>query len=126
MSPDVYRVIGISLACWIDSFQMKYPTAPFLGCDIRDRFGEVPAVAVEIFSIVLTLTIGLIPGFSQDSGAVLARALAMSVSIVDANLNDVRSVGRHISFRDGEAALTRFHLDAVVGDAKADCEAKSL
>jgi hypothetical protein len=47
-------------------------------------------------------------------------------SIFDANLNDVRVVGYHVAFGDGEAAIAGFHLNAVIGDAETDCEAKSL
>jgi hypothetical protein len=50
----------------------------------------------------------------------------VTLGIFDANLNDVRIVGYHIAFGDGEAAVAGFHLDAVIGDAKADSEAKSL
>jgi hypothetical protein len=38
----------------------------------------------------------------------------------------VRVVGYHVAFGDGEAAITGFHLDAVIGDAETDGEAKSL
>ena len=64
--------------------------------------------------------------FSQDDGTVPPRPLAVTLSIFDTNLNDVRIVGYHIPFGDGEAAVSGFHLDAVVGDAKADSKAKSL
>jgi len=65
-------------------------------------------------------------GFRQDDGTVLARSLAVTLSIFDANLNDVRVVGYHIAFGNGEAAIAGFHLDAVIGDAETDGEAKSL
>jgi hypothetical protein len=65
-------------------------------------------------------------GFRQDDGTILSRSLAVTLSIFDANLNDVRVVGRHISFGDGEATLPGFHLDAVISDAEADGEAKGL
>jgi hypothetical protein len=74
----------------------------------------------------LALAIGLIFRLRQDGGSVLPRALAVPRGIFDTNLNQVRIVGRRISFGDGEAALTRFHLDAVIGDAETDGEAKSL
>ena len=105
---------------------MKCAAAPFLGGDIGDRFGEVPAVAVKVLSVVLALPIGLVLRLSQDDGTVLSCALAVTLSIFDANLNDVRIVGYHIAFGDGEAAVTGFHLDAVIGDAETDSEAKSL
>jgi hypothetical protein len=35
-------------------------------------------------------------------------------------------LGTGVSFGYGEAALPDFHLDAVIGDAKTDGEAKSL
>jgi len=105
---------------------MKCTVTPLFGSDIGDGFGEVPAVAVKILSVVLALAIGLILRFSQDDGSVLPRAFAVTIGIFDTNLNDVRIVGRHISFGDGEAALASFHLDAVIGDAEADGETKSL
>ena len=40
--------------------------------------------------------------------------------------NDVRIVGYHFALGDGEATVAGFHLDAVIGDAKTDSEAKSL
>src|SRR5580693_7659315 len=105
---------------------MKCTTAPFFGSDIGDGFGEVPAVAVKVLSVVLALAIGLVLGFRQDDGTILSRSLAVTLSIFDANLNDVRVVGYHVAFGDGEAAITGFHLDAVIGDAETDGEAKGL
>ena len=105
---------------------MKCTTAPFFGSDIGDGFGEVPVVAVKVLSIVLALAIGLLLRFGQDDGSVLSRALAVALSIFDANLDDVLIVRRHISFGDGKAALTGIHLDAVIGDAETDGEAKGL
>ena len=105
---------------------MKLPTAPIFGSNIRNGFGEVPAVAVKVLSVVLALAIGLVFRFGQDDGSVLPRAFAVSFGIFDTDLNDVRLVGRYISFGDGEAALAGFHLDAVIGDAEPDGEAKSL
>jgi hypothetical protein len=72
---------------------MKGTVAPFLGRDIFDGFGEVPAMAVKVLSVVLALTIGMILGLSQDEGTVLSCTPAMSLSIFDANLDDVRIVG---------------------------------
>ena len=39
---------------------------------------------------------------------------------------NVRVVGYHIAFGDGEAAIPGFHLDAVIGDAETDGKAKRL
>jgi hypothetical protein len=50
----------------------------------------------------------------------------MSLCIFDANLHDVRIVGYNVTFRNGYAAIAGFHLDAVISDAEADSEAKSL
>ena len=105
---------------------MKLTAAPLFGSDIGDGFGEVPAVAVRVLGVVLALAIGMILRFSQDDGPVLPRAFAVSVGIFDTNLNDVRIVGYHVAFGDGEAAIASFHLDTVIGDAKTDSEAKSL
>ncbi len=105
---------------------MKCTVTPLFGSDIGDGFGEVPAVAVKVLNVVLALAIGLILRFSQNYGSVLPRAFAVTVGILDTNLNDVRIVGGHISFGDGEAALAGFHLDAVIGDPEPDVEAESL
>jgi hypothetical protein len=63
--------------------------------------------------------------FTQDDGSILSLARS-DPSHFDPNLNDMRIVGRHSSFGDGEAALAGFHLDAMIGDAETDSEAKSL
>ncbi len=105
---------------------MKCTVAPFLGSDIGDGFGEVPAMAAKVLSVVLALSIGLVLRFSQDDGTVHSRARAVTPSIFDANLNDVTIVGHHIAFGDGEAAVAGFHLDAVIRDAKTDSETKGL
>jgi hypothetical protein len=110
----------------IDSLKMKLTGAPFFGSDIGDGFGEVPMVAVKVPSVVLALAVGLILGFGQDDGTILPRALAVTFSIFDANLDDVRLVGYHVTFSDGKAAITGLHLDAVIGDAETGREAKSL
>jgi len=108
------------------SLKMKCTAAPFFGSDIGDGLRKVPAVAVKVLSVVLALAIGLVLGFRQDGGTVLSRSFAVPLSIFDANLNDMRVVGYHVAFGDGEAAITGFHLDAVIGDAETDGEAKSL
>ena len=105
---------------------MKCTPAPFFGSDIGDGLRKVPAVAVKVLNVVLALTIGLVLGFGQDDGTIPSRSLAVTLSIFDANLNDVRVVGYHVAFGDGKAAIAGFHLDAVIGDAETDGEAKSL
>jgi len=105
---------------------MKCTATPFFGSDIGNGFGEVSAVPIKVLSVVLPLPIGLFLGFTQDAGSVLPRPSTVSLGIFDANLNDVRFVGHRVSFGNGEAALAGFHLNAVIGDAKADGEAKSL
>jgi len=123
---DISTVADWRLFQRSDSFKMKCSAAPFLGSDISYGFGEVPAVTVKILSVVLALSIGLVLRFSQDDGTVPSRAFAVTLSIFDANLNDVGIVGYHTAFGDGEAAVAGFHLDAVIGDAKTDSEGKSL
>jgi hypothetical protein len=105
---------------------MKCTAAPFFGSDIRDGLRKVPTVAAKVLSVVLALAIGLVLRFGQDDGTVLSRSLAVTIGIFYANLNDVRVVGYHVAFGDGEAAIPGFHLHAVIGDAETDGEAKSL
>jgi len=83
-------------------------------------------VAVEILGVVLAFAVGMVLGFSQDEGAVLPRPPAVSIGIFNADLNVLRVVRRDRAFGDGEAAIASPHLYAVIGDAKADGEAKSL
>jgi hypothetical protein len=108
------------------SFQMKRPATPLFGSDIGNGFREVPSVSVKILSIVLAFAVGVLLGFTQDGGSIVPRAIAVAGGILDANLNGVRTVRRHVSFGDGEAALAGLHLDAVIGNAQPDSEAKSL
>ena len=108
------------------ALKVKCSIAPLLGSDIANSFGEVPAMPVKVLRIVLALAIRLICGFGQDGSPVLPRAFAVPHSIFNANLNDVGIVRRDISFGDGEAALASLHLDAVIGDAEANGEAKSF
>ena len=68
---------------------MKCTAAPFFGGDIGDGLRKVPTVAIKILSVVLSLAIGVVLGFRQDDGAALARSLTVTLSIFDANLNDV-------------------------------------
>jgi hypothetical protein len=105
---------------------MKRTAAPFFGSDIGDGLRKVPAVAAKVLSVVLALAIRLVLGFRQDNGTVPSRSLAVSLSIFDANLNHVRVVGHRGAFGDSEAAIAGFHLDAVIGDAETDGEAKNL
>ena len=66
---------------------MKSTAAPFYRSDIGDGFGEVPAVAVEILSVVLALAVGMVLRLRQDDGAALAGTGAVSVGVFDADLN---------------------------------------
>ena len=102
--------------------QMELPAAPFFWSDIGDRFGEIPIVAVEVSSVVLTLAVGLILGLGQDHRTILPRALTVPLGVFNANLDDMRLVGREVAFRDGEASLAGFHLNAVVRNAQSDTE----
>ena len=105
---------------------MKCATAPFLGSNIGNCFGEVPPMAKKILSIVLAFSIGMVLWFRQDDGTVPPRTLAVTVRIFDANLNDVRMVGRRVAFGYGETAFSSLHLNAVIGDAQTDSETKVL
>ncbi len=105
---------------------MKLSATPFIGSNIGDGFGEVPAVTIKILDVVLAFAVGMILRFSQNSCTVLPCALAVTLGIFDANLNMLRVVGRHRAFGDSEAALAGAHLYAVVGDSKTNSEPKSF
>ena len=105
---------------------MKRTTAPFFGSDVGDRFGEIPTVPIEVLSIVLAFAIGLVCWLGQDHRSILPRVFAVRIGIFDADLDHLRLVRRHLAFGDGEAAITRFHLDAVICDPKTDGKAKGL
>src|ERR1700690_3231225 len=105
---------------------MKGAATPLFGSDIPDGLREVPMVAVKVPSIVLALAVRVIFGFSQDDRSVLPRAFAVTLGILDANLNDVRMVGRHSSFGNRNAPLAHFHLDAVIGNSETDGKPKCL
>ena len=94
---------------------MKGTVAPFFRSDVGDGFGEVPAVTKKVLSIVLALAIGLVFRLGQDDGSMLSRMLAVTLGILDSDLNDMRVVRRNRAFGDGEATVSGFHLDAVVG-----------
>ena len=64
----------------VELFKMKCPAAPFLGSNVGDGLGEVPAVAVKVLSVVLALAIGLVLGFREDGGTVLSRSLAVRLN----------------------------------------------
>ena len=126
MNSEHYQKIRNGLFHLIDLLQMKFAAAPFFGSDIGDGFREVPAVTVKILSIVLALAVGVVLWLSEDDGAVLPCALAMTLGIFDANLNDMRPIRHGIAFGNGEAALAGLHLDAVIGDAESDRKPERL
>src|ERR1051325_7783865 len=105
---------------------MKLPAAPFLGSDIGDSFGEVPAVTVKIQRVVLPLAIRMVLRFTQNSCTILSRTFTMTLGIFNPHLHMLRIVRNHRAFSDSEAALASAHLYAVIGDAKPHCEAKSF
>jgi hypothetical protein len=108
------------------SLQMKLAVAPIFRSDVGDGFAEVPAVAVKVLRVVLALAVGVLFRLAQDNRAVLSRSLAVLLSIFNPNLDMLRIVGLHIAFRNREAAIPGFHLNAVIGDAKAYFETKGL
>ena len=73
----------------LDSLKMKRAAAPFLRSDVGDRFGEVPAMAKKVLSVVLAFAVGLVLRLGQDDGSVVPRALAVSFGILDPDLNDM-------------------------------------
>jgi len=68
---------------------MKRTVTPFFRRDVGDSFGEVPAVAIKVLSIVLALAVGLVFRLGQDDGSILPRALAVTYGILDPDLNDM-------------------------------------
>src|SRR4051812_42135945 len=108
------------------SLEMKRPATPFFRRDVRDRFGEVPAVATKVLRIVLALAIGVVCRLGEGDGSMLPRTLAVTLRILDADLNDMCVVRGDRALRDGEAAVSGFHLDAVIRDTQADTKAERL
>ncbi len=108
------------------SLEVKFSAAPLFRGDIAEGFGEVPTVAVKVLRVVLALAVGMFRGFSQDCGAILPCAFAVAVRVFDADLHDVAAVGRDVAFGDGEATFAGLHLNAVIGDAETNGEAKSF
>jgi len=53
-------------------------------------------------------------------------ALAVTLGIRNPDLNDLGVVGRDRAFGDREAAVTRLHLNAVIGNAQADRKVERL
>jgi hypothetical protein len=62
----------------------------------------------------------------QDGDTIFPSALAVGLGVLDADLNVLRVVGRDLAFSDSEAAISGFHLDAVIRDPQADGKAKRL
>ena len=86
---EVYRASTAFQADQIHSLEMKRTAAPFLRSDVGDSFGEVPAMAPNVLSVVLALTVGVVLRLGQDDGSVVPRALAVSLGILDPDLNDM-------------------------------------
>src|SRR5690348_2829040 len=59
--------------------------APFLGRDVRERFGERPLVASEVLGAVLALAVLEVRGLHEDAGACGSRSLAVRASVVNAH-----------------------------------------
>ena len=107
-------------------FQMKLAVTPLFRSDIGDGFREVPVVSVKVLGIVLSFPIGMILRFAQDDSPVLPCACTVANSIFDTHLNALRMIRRHIPFADREAALSRFHLYAVIGNTQTNAKAESF
>jgi hypothetical protein len=73
----------------IGSLNMKRTATPFFRGDVGDSLSEVPAVAIEILSIVLALPVRVVCRFGEDDGSILPRALTVTVGVLDADLNDM-------------------------------------
>src|SRR3954470_23575919 len=124
--PRAHLLSSKSIGAQLDVLEMKLTAAPVVRRDIGDGFGEVPAMPVKVLSIVLPLAIRMLLRLAQDDGSILSRALAVVPGIFDSNLNHVRTIGHHSSLGDGEAALARLHLDAVIGNSQTHRESKGL
>ena len=105
---------------------MKCTAAPFFRSDVGDRLREVPAVAAKVLRIVLALAVGLVFRLAEDDGSILPRARTVTLGVLDPDLNDMRVVRHDRTFGDGQAAVSGFHLDAVIGDPQADSKAEGL
>jgi hypothetical protein len=73
----------------ISSLKTKRTATPLFRSDVGDSFGEVPAVAIKVLSIVLALAVGLVVRLGQDGGSILPRALTVTYGILDPDLNDM-------------------------------------
>jgi hypothetical protein len=105
---------------------MTFTVAPFFGSDIGDGLSEIPTMTPDVLSIVLAFPVRLVFGFCQDDGSTLSGMLGVSLSIFDPNLNDMGTIGRCISFSNGEAPCAGLHLDTVIRDTEADRETESF
>src|SRR5579871_1252667 len=83
-------------------------------------------MAVEILRVVLALPVDVVSGFGENDGAGLTGSLAVRSRIFHANLRDVATSWRDVSFCDGETAFAGAHLDAMIGDAQANGKTKGL
>ena len=105
---------------------MKLTAAPFFRSNIGNGFSEVPAVAIKVLCVVLTLAVGLVFGLRQNDGSILSRAFAVRFRVLNADLYAVGIVWYDGAFRNREAAVAGFHLNAMIGDTQPHTEAKRL
>lgn len=81
---------------------------------------------MEVAGVVLAFTVRLVYGFRQNDSATVAGVFAMPPGILNANLNNMRFLGRNVAFGDREAPIPGFHLDAMIGDAQPHRETESF
>src|SRR5215475_203608 len=93
---------------------------PFEWVNVGDRLSEIPAMAEEVLHVVLALAVHMIGRFGEDDSTVLAGAGTVAVGILNADLRDMGVLGDDDAFGNGEASLAGSHLNAMVGDAKAN------
>jgi hypothetical protein len=80
----------------------------------------------EIQSVVLAFAERVIRRRDEDFRAVLTGSLMVSIRIGDTHHHKVCAVGWHVSFRQHDASIPYFQLNAVICNSKSDCETKGV
>jgi hypothetical protein len=80
----------------------------------------------EIQGVVLAFAERVVRRRSEDFRAMLTGSLMVSIRIGDPHHHKVCAVGWHVSFRQHDASIPCFQLNAVVCYSKPDCETKGV